>query len=78
MYIIAPIIHFLGLVASMATMFNWFLAFLVTRFYSDVNDAIGAPWCYWSFGIVCAAGTAYIIMFVPETKGEHISKNKPY
>ncbi|OXA62848.1 facilitated trehalose transporter Tret1-2 homolog [Folsomia candida] len=63
-----------GLVASVATMFNWFLAFLVTKFYQNLLDAVGAPACYWGFAGVCAVGTAFIILIIPETKGKSIDE----
>ncbi|OXA48919.1 facilitated trehalose transporter Tret1 [Folsomia candida] len=63
-----------GLVASMATMFNWFLSFIVTKFYANLLKAVGAPACYWGFAGVCAVGTAFIIIFVPETKGKSMDE----
>jgi len=63
-----------GLTASLATMFNWLLAFLVTRFFKNVLSALGAAWCYWCFAIVCAVGTVFVFIFVPETKGKSIEE----
>jgi len=63
-----------GLVASMATMFNWFLAFLVTKFFTSVRDALTPKWCYWMFAIICAVGTAFVILIVPETKGKSLEE----
>ncbi|OXA48677.1 Facilitated trehalose transporter Tret1 [Folsomia candida] len=63
-----------GLVATMATMFNWFLSFIVTKFYSDLLAEVGAPACYWGFAAVCAVGIAFVIIFVPETKGKTLDE----
>jgi hypothetical protein len=58
----------------MATMLNWFLAFLVTKFFANVLDALGNAWCYWMFAIICAVGTVFVFIFVPETKGKSIEE----
>jgi len=60
----------LGLASSIATVFNWFLAFLVTQFFADLKEAIHGAWCFWIFAIVCAIGTVYVFLIVPETKGK--------
>jgi len=66
--------NFTGLTASMATMLNWFLSFLVTKFFSNIVSALGEAWCYWIFAIVCAVGTVFIFIFVPETKGKSLEE----
>jgi len=66
--------HIKGPVASMATLFNWLLAFIVTKFYEDLLEATSAFWCYWIFAIVCAVGTGFIFLFVPETKGKSVEE----
>jgi facilitated trehalose transporter len=61
-------------VASLATMLNWFLSFLVTKFFSNLLTALGDAWCYWLFAIICAAGTVFVFIFVPETKGKSLEE----
>jgi len=63
-----------GPVASMATLFNWLLAFIVTKFYEDLLNATSAYWCYWIFAIVCATGTIFILLIIPETKGKSVEE----
>jgi len=59
-------------------MFNWFLAFLVTKFFVNLKDALGIHWCYWMFAIVCGVGTVFVLIFVPETKGKSIEEIQRY
>jgi len=61
-----------GLTASIATMFNWFLSFLVTKFFANMLKSFGDAWSYWTFAIICAAGTVFVFIFVPETKGKSL------
>jgi sugar porter (SP) family MFS transporter len=49
---------------------NWSLAFLVTKFYGPVSDAVGKSTTFWFFGICCIFGALHVIFFVPETKGK--------
>jgi len=63
-----------GQAASIATATNWFLAFLVTKFFQDIQKAITIQWCYWIFAIVCGVGAVYVFIFVPETKGKSMEE----
>lgn len=70
--------HIKGLAGSIATSFNWILAFFVTKFFSDMKKGLGGAWCYWLFAIVCAAGTVFVFIFVPETKGKSLDEIQKY
>lgn len=70
--LLPPNIKSLG--ASIATAFNWFLAFLVTKFFADVKSALTIQWCYWIFAIICAVGTVFVFLLVPETKGKSMEE----
>ncbi|CAG7718425.1 unnamed protein product [Allacma fusca] len=70
--------HVKGLASAIATSFNWILAFIVTMFFKDLKNGIGAAWCYWLFAIVCAAGTVFVFIFVPETKGKSLDEIQRY
>jgi len=65
---------FTGPASTIATVFNWFLAFLVTQFYTDLKDGIGSAACFWIFAGICAAGVAFVLLIVPETKGKTIDE----
>lgn len=56
--------------SSLAAMFNWFLAFVVTRFYNNLVSAIGGDVTFYIFAGVSLVGTVFVFIFVPETKGK--------
>ena len=64
--------------ASLATAMNWICAFLVSKFYPNIEKALHTSGSYWLFAAVCAAGTLYVILFVPETKGKSPQEIKRY
>ena len=45
-----------ALASSIAFMFNWFCAFLVTKFYPDLENLIHASGAYLMFSIICFLG----------------------
>lgn len=47
----------------------WVLGFLVTRFFSSVDEAVGSAWAFWIFAIFCAIAFAFTFTMVMETKG---------
>ncbi|CAG9861898.1 unnamed protein product [Phyllotreta striolata] len=63
-----------SVMVSIAATFNWFLAFLVTKFYGNISDAIGADSPFYIFSGICFAGAAFMVMFVPETKGKSVAE----
>ncbi|CAG7828155.1 unnamed protein product [Allacma fusca] len=66
--------HVKGQASAMATSFNWLLAFLVTFFFEDVKQTVGSYSCYWAFAGICALGTVFVYIFVPETKGKSLDE----
>jgi facilitated trehalose transporter len=63
-----------GLVSSVATSARWGMAFLVTRFFYNLQSAIGDDGGYWFFAGICALGFFYIFFFIPETKGKTLEE----
>ena len=55
---------------SITTAFNWFCAFIVTKFEPELEKVIHASGAYFLFAAICAVGTVIIILFVPETKAK--------
>lgn len=52
----------------------WVLGFLVTKFFSSVDEVIGSHWSFWSFGIFCVIGFVFTFTMVMETKGMSLQK----
>lgn len=56
--------------SSAAATFNWFLAFIVTKFYINLKDSIGGDSTFYIFSGISLVGTLFVIFIVPETKGK--------
>ncbi len=63
-----------GMAVSLITLFNWILAFVVTGMYPHMIDLIHESGTFWLFGAVCLLGVAYVLFFVPETKGKTLDQ----
>ena len=61
-----------GPASSIATAFNWALAFIVTKFFSNLVAAISEAFSFWVFGALTALVLVFCILFVPETKGKSL------
>ena len=62
--------HVRALAASVATLLNWTLSFLVTETFASLLSALGPAATFTIFGGICAAGVGFVLAFVPETKGK--------
>lgn len=63
-----------GIAGSSACLFNWLMAFVVTKFYSDLKNEFGPHTTFWIFSVICLIGAGFIYMFVPETKGKSLDE----
>ncbi|XP_046418188.1 facilitated trehalose transporter Tret1-like isoform X1 [Neodiprion virginianus] len=63
-----------GIAGSSACLFNWIMAFLVTKFYSDLVTAFGNYTTFWIFSVVCALSIVFFVFVVPETKGKTLEQ----
>ncbi|XP_043510902.1 facilitated trehalose transporter Tret1-like, partial [Frieseomelitta varia] len=61
-----------GVAASSACFLNWVLVFIVTKFFSDLSNAIGIGPTFWLFAVVCVIGIFFVYFLVPETKGKSL------
>ncbi|ENN70298.1 facilitated trehalose transporter Tret1 [Dendroctonus ponderosae] len=62
-------------VASMTTGATcWFLAFLLTKYFSAVVGLIGKAGSFGLFGGCCALAFAFVYKFLPETKGKSLQE----
>ena len=59
-----------GLCSSVAGSFNWFCAFIVSKFSTNLIDAIGTYGLYYLYGAICAASVPFVLFMVLETKGK--------
>ncbi|CAL4102872.1 unnamed protein product, partial [Meganyctiphanes norvegica] len=62
------------LCSSIAACFNWSLSFIVTLTFVPMQEALGAAWTYWVFGIVCLLSLVFCMFLVPETKGRTLEE----
>lgn len=60
--------------ASSAGTFNWFLAFLVTKYFLELETDIGVDVMFYVFSIICFCGSLFCYFVVPETKGKTIEE----
>ncbi|XP_028143798.2 facilitated trehalose transporter Tret1-2 homolog [Diabrotica virgifera virgifera] len=58
--------------SSTAGTVNWFLAFILTRFYLQISNYIGQDSTFYIFGSASMIGIFFVYIFVPETKGKNI------
>ncbi|CAG7643816.1 unnamed protein product [Allacma fusca] len=70
--------HVKGLTASIATAFNYFLAFIITKFFPSMTAAMTSYGCYWLFSAVSFFGFVFCLVLVPETKGKSLDEIQRY
>lgn len=63
-----------GAAASVACGANWLMAFAVTKFYSNMEDALNRSGAFFVFTVIAACGTLFIALLVPETKGKSLDQ----
>ncbi|XP_046993102.1 facilitated trehalose transporter Tret1-like [Schistocerca americana] len=63
-----------GVASSVACLLNWFLAFIVTKFFSDMKDAFGSDVTFFIFAAISTLGTVFVFFIVPETKGKSLEE----
>lgn len=63
-----------SIASSAAGTFNWFLAFLVTKFYLQVKECVGQDSTFYAFAILSLLGGVFVYFVVPETKGKTVDQ----
>lgn len=58
-----------GVASSMAGAFNWILAFVVTKTFVNIKDAMGTGPTFFMFSAISLLGLVFVFFVVPETKG---------
>ncbi|CAG9861903.1 unnamed protein product [Phyllotreta striolata] len=61
-----------SILSSTAGTVNWFLAFILTRFYLQVSNYIGQDSTFYIFASASMIGIFFVYIFVPETKNKSI------
>ncbi|XP_071445144.1 facilitated trehalose transporter Tret1-like [Hetaerina americana] len=61
-----------GIAAGIAVGINWTLAFIVTLTFTSLQLSIGSDVTFWMFAGFNAAAAAFVILFLPETKGKSL------
>ncbi|XP_063992330.1 facilitated trehalose transporter Tret1-like [Diachasmimorpha longicaudata] len=52
----------------------WTLAFLITKFFSNVEAAFGMYTAFWLFAVFCVLSILFTIFILPETKGKSLQQ----
>lgn len=63
-----------GVAGSSACLFNWLMAFIVTKFYNDMREAVQPYGTFWIFSLFSAIGVVFVYFLVPETKGKTLDQ----
>ncbi|KAJ6224484.1 hypothetical protein RDWZM_003029 [Blomia tropicalis] len=66
------------LVSSLGSATNWLCAFIVTKEFKSLIQAINKCGTYWLFSSLSAVSVIYIYFFVPETKQRSIEQMQHY
>lgn len=63
-----------GVAGSTSAAFNWILAFTVTKLFQNMVNSVGLGITFGIFGGICAVGTIFVLILVPETKGRDVEE----
>lgn len=60
--------------ASVTVSVCWLLAFIITKFSSNITDSFGNYTTYWLFDICCILSILFTVFLLPETKGKSLQE----
>lgn len=63
-----------AIASSLSGSTSWLVAFIVTKFFSNVRDLIGMGTTFFIFAVFAALCTVFILALVPETKGKSFNE----
>ncbi|XP_055693278.1 facilitated trehalose transporter Tret1-like isoform X3 [Lutzomyia longipalpis] len=63
-----------GFAGPIAGTTNWLLAFVITKTFVNLKDAIGAGETFWLFSGFSIVGLVFVFFLVPETKGKSLTE----
>lgn len=52
----------------------WLLAFFITKFSNNLDQAFGKHLLFWTFGVFCVLSVLFTVFFLPETKGKTLQQ----
>ncbi|XP_072852568.2 solute carrier family 2, facilitated glucose transporter member 12 [Pogona vitticeps] len=58
-----------GRAISLTCSVNWGLNLLISSTFLTITDLIGLPWVYFIYALMSLTTLAFVIIFIPETKG---------
>ncbi|XP_042302815.1 solute carrier family 2, facilitated glucose transporter member 12 [Sceloporus undulatus] len=58
-----------GRAMSLTSSVNWGVNLLISSTFLTMTDLIGLPWMYFIYALMSLASLAFVIIFIPETKG---------
>ena len=61
-----------GTGSGAATLVNWGLAFVVTKFFASLQATAGLDGSFWLLGVACLVAVWFVHRHVPETKGRSL------
>ncbi len=59
-----------SMISAIATAFNWMCAFLITKNFESLKDALTKHGTFFSFAAFCLFSILFTILLLPETKGK--------
>lgn len=63
-----------GIASSISTLFNWSVAFTVTKTFVNFQNAFTPPGTYWVYAGVSFLAFLFVVLRVPETKGKSLEE----
>ncbi|KAK3702401.1 hypothetical protein QZH41_020001 [Actinostola sp. cb2023] len=67
-----------GTASGIATFFNWFCSFIVTKTFSYMISELTESGTFWFFGVMMFFSIFFVYYFVPETKGKSLEEIQIY
>lgn len=67
-----------GTASGIATAFNWFCSFAITKSFSFLIKLFTAAGTFWFYGSLMLLGTVFVYVCVPETKGKSLEEIQQY
>lgn len=67
-----------GAASGIATLFNWFCSFVITKTFNLLVDELTAAGTFWFYGSLAFLGVVFVYVCVPETKGKSLEEIQIY
>ncbi|KAL9961391.1 hypothetical protein ACROYT_G030317 [Oculina patagonica] len=67
-----------GIASGIATLFNWFCSFVITKTFSLLIDEFTEAGTFWFYGSLAFLAVVFVYFYVPETKGKSLEEIQIY